>query len=141
MSIRWSLALALAALGACAPDPGATDICEEAARHQEECTGAYLTPPICDENAADAAEWILSLDCDELAGLGQSQGKADGAFCDWFGFGCTPDEDIFRGPACDTDAECGAGFCAASHCFDGVDSQEFEAVLDELTGTREVGGN
>jgi len=135
------LSILLAWLAACAPQPEAMDICDEAARHQEECTSQFLTPPICDDDAADAAAWILSLDCDELAQLGQSQGKADGAFCDWFGLGCTTDESIFHGPGCDTDVDCASGFCAENHCFEGVGSEEFATALDELTGTREVGGN
>ncbi len=125
----------------CAPQADATDVCEQAARHQEECTGDYQTPPICDQDAAAAAEWLLGLSCDQLNQLGAGDGKADGAFCDWFGFGCTEDEDIFSGPACDIDADCGIGFCAENHCFAGVDSAEFAAVLDQLTGSREVGGN
>lgn len=121
------------------PDP--EDVCEEAARYREMCLGDYVTPPVCDEDAAAAAGQLLGLSCEEVGKL-HSPGKADGAFCDWFGTGCTPDEAIFTGPVCSDDASCGEGFCAEGHCFGGVLSEDLTKMLDAWTGTaweREAG--
>ncbi len=131
-------------LSACAPEPlvPPTDLCEQAARHREACTGDYVTPPICDEDTEAAAEYMLELDCSQIEQLGAGQGKADGAFCDWFGWGCTADEDIFDGPSCSRDSDCfGSAYCVERHCFGGIGSDDLTAILDGLTGSRETGGN
>lgn len=117
------------------PDP--QDICEEAARYRESCVGDYITPPICDEDAIAAAEMMLGLSCEQL----RDPGKADGAFCDWFGVGCTPDEPIFDGPACTSDDVCGEGFCVEGHCFGGVGSDDLTRMLDTWTDTTEETGS
>jgi hypothetical protein len=116
----------------------AVDVCEAAARHIAACTGSYLTPPRCDDDAAAWAETYLARDCDQLVA---TTARADGPTCDWFGTGCAPDEDIFRGAACQRDADCGAGGCAEGHCFAGVASAEMDAILAELTGSDVVGGS
>lgn len=126
-------------LAACAADPS-PDLCEQAARHRQECVGDYVTPPVCDAAAEESAEALLELSCEQIAQL-EALGKADGAFCDWFGVGCKPDEEIFRGPSCDADADCAAGWCAEGHCFAGVASDEMAGVLDEHVGRPEVGGS
>lgn len=139
----FAVSLAVVMSAGCAAEmaPASTP-CDDAARHQEACNGQYLTPPICDEQAELAASYILSLDCEQLEQLGQLEGKADGAFCDWFGIGCSPDEPIFSGPSCERDADCASGErCAEGHCFGGVGSPEMDAVLTELTGRAEVGGS
>jgi hypothetical protein len=59
-----------------------SDVCDEAARYREACTGEYITPPICDEPAVASAEHLLELDCEQLEQLAMVDGKADGAFCD-----------------------------------------------------------
>jgi cardiolipin synthase len=136
--------LLLILLGACAeapaPDPAVVDVCEAAARHIAACTGRYLTPPLCDDAAAAWAETYLGQACDELPSA-QPTARADGPTCDWFGTGCAPDEDIFRGAACGRDADCGAGWCAEGHCFAGVASDEMDGILGELTGSDVVGGS
>lgn len=137
--IRIAIAIALLSAAGCAEEYQPS-VCEQAADYQLECTGEYLTPPVCDQAAEAAGEYILSLSCDQLAQLGADQGKADGAFCDWFGIGCTADEQIFSGPSCDTDADCDGGdYCAENHCFAGVGSSEWDDTLNELTGRPEVG--
>lgn len=148
MPPAWLLALAvpLATGLGCAPGaPGASSwetVCEEAADHVEACTGEYITPPVCDDQAARAAERMLAVDCEHFEGAFPADGKGDGAFCEWFGTGCKPDEPIFRGAACERDADChGGAFCVEQHCFDGVTSAEFAAVLDEYTDSLEVPGN
>jgi cardiolipin synthase len=126
----------------CGPDTHEITVCEQVALYQEECTGEYLTPPMCDEDMESAAEYILSLSCEQIEQLGNLQGKADGAFCDWFGFGCTADESLFTGASCDVDWDCGSDeYCAEGHCFAGVDSPEMDRILTELTGREEVGGS
>jgi len=127
--------------GGCGPETMAGDVCDEAARHIEECTGDYQTPPICDDAAAAAAADLVDMSCDDLEQR-ERLGKADGAFCDWFGWGCTPDEAIFTGPSCDSDRDCSGGaYCVESHCFAGVDSAEMDGILDGLTGWSATGGN
>ncbi len=87
------------------------------------------------------AAYMLGLSCSELEHSGQND-KADGAFCDWFAIGCNPDEEIFFGPNCVDDVECGGGsYCAENHCFAGVGSDDMTYALDTLTGTRETYGN
>lgn len=115
------------------------DLCEQAALHREECVGDYVTPPACDASAQAAAREILETPCDEFGGKLDS--KADGALCDWFGAGCTPDEPIFTGARCEVDAECGGGSCIENHCFQGVLSQEFSDMLDAYTGTATLTGS
>jgi len=140
--VRATLTL-VALLAACGPEDPAADPCEQAAEHRAECLGDYVTPPICDDAAEATATQILDMDCDELAAWSSSeQGKADGAFCDWLGTGCTPDEPIFNGPACTSDAQCGSGStCVESHCFAGIDSAEFSAIMDRWTESRESWGS
>ncbi len=116
------------------------DICEQAALYREECVGDYVTPPECDASAEFAAQELLNTPCEDFAGL-TANGKADGALCDWFGTGCTPDEPIFAGPACASDADCSAGFCIEKHCFEGVESDEFAQMLDVQTRTVEQIGS
>ncbi len=130
-------------LSACGPELPATDLCEQAAAHREECLGDYVTPPICDPAAEEVARRILEMDCDELETWSTTEeGKSDGAFCDWLGTGCTPDEPIFAGSACDTDADCGWGeSCIEAHCFAGVGSPEFAALMDRWTESRESWGS
>ncbi|HTM19420.1 MAG TPA: phosphatidylserine/phosphatidylglycerophosphate/cardiolipin synthase family protein [Kofleriaceae bacterium] len=130
-------------LAACGPDDPGLDPCEQAAAHREECLGDYVTPPVCDPAAEAAAARILDMDCDQLATWAAGeQGKADGAFCDWLGTGCTPDEPIFTGPACAGASDCAAGdACIEQHCTAGVDSDEFAAVMDRWTDSAETGGN
>src|SRR5213079_1332937 len=106
LSRSW--VLAVLAFGACADEQPALDVCDQAAEHRAECVGEYVTPPVCDAAAQDSATYLLTLSCDEIGNLG-ADGKADGAFCDWFGAGCTPDESIFTGRACTSSASCGAG--------------------------------
>ncbi|HEU4614465.1 MAG TPA: phosphatidylserine/phosphatidylglycerophosphate/cardiolipin synthase family protein [Kofleriaceae bacterium] len=127
-------------LAACADEPTAFDVCDQAAEHRAECVGEYVTPPVCDADAEAAAEYLLTLSCDEIAQLGQD-GKADGAFCDWFGAGCTPDESIFTGGSCTTAAQCASGSsCLEGHCFAGTDSAEFTALMDTWTKSAETSG-
>jgi cardiolipin synthase len=79
--------------------------------------------------------------CDEIEQIAQ-QGKADGALCDWFGAGCTEDEAIFDGPACEDDLDCSAGdTCHEQHCFAGIASSEFADALDWWTQSRETNGS
>ena len=137
----------LLSLGACAEaesDPvqaeASVDICEQAALHRQECVGDYVTPPECDASAEFAAQELLNTPCEDFSGL-SANGKSDGALCDWFGTGCTPDEPIFAGPACATDADCETGFCAEKHCFQGVASDEFAQMLDLRTQTDEQVGS
>lgn len=118
------------------------DVCEQAARHREACQGVYTTPPICDDAAAASAAQMLTVDCEEFEDAYPDQGKADGAFCDWFGAGCTPDEAIFIGPACTTHRDCARGeSCIEKRCFAGVTSDEFQETLDIFTMTRESWGS
>lgn len=119
-----------------------TDVCEEAARHQEKCLGEYFTPPICDDSAAANAREMLKVSCDEFDAEFSSAGKADGAFCDWFNVGCTPDEPLFGGPMCASDSDCESGsFCVESQCFAGVESDEFSGIMELFTGTPEESGS
>ncbi|HUS27382.1 MAG TPA: phospholipase D-like domain-containing protein, partial [Kofleriaceae bacterium] len=81
----------------------------------------------------------MSLSCDEVRQLA-ADGKADGAFCDWFGAGCTPDEAIFTGPSCSTSASCAAGStCIEKHCFAG--ERELSSIMDRWTHSVETTGN
>lgn len=116
------------------------DLCEQAAEHRAACTGDYVTPPECDAFAELAAQEILEVPCENFETEFKSNGKADGALCDWFGTGCTPDEPIFGGPACDSDAQCGEGLCVEARCFDGIVSEEFQGVMDLFTDTQEYEG-
>ncbi len=117
------------------------DVCEQAAQHRAECVGDYVTPPICEGDAEARAREILETPCEEFDAEFVSSGKADGAFCDWFGLGCTADEAIFVGPACTSDADCAGGaFCVEEHCFEGVTSPEFQETLDLFTESYEIGG-
>ena len=137
---RVALVLGLV-VAACGPAAPPTDLCEQAADHRAACVGAYVTPPICDAEAEEVASYLLSLSCDQLAGLAQD-GKADGAFCDWFGLGCTVDEPIFDGPACEADDACAPGAaCLEGHCFAGVDSPALTAILDRWTASTETTGS
>ncbi len=140
--LRATLSLSLL-LSACGPELPATDLCEQAAAHRAECLGDYVTPPICDETTEATAEEILAMDCEQLADWSAGeQGKADGAFCDWLGTGCTPDEPIFTGPACDGDWDCAAGsVCLEDHCAGSVASAEFSAIMDRWTESREAYGS
>ena len=139
---RFQVVIVALMFGGCAAPLDELTVCEQVALYQQECTGEYLTPPICDEDTARAGEYLLSLSCEQLGQLGNLQGKADGAFCDWFGFGCTSDEPIFSGAACDVDWDCdGSAFCAEGHCFAGVGSPEMDRVLADLTGRDQVGGS
>ncbi len=131
----------LAAVPACAEQASTLDLCDQAAEHRAACVGAYVTPPVCDADAQSAAEYLLSLSCDEIANLGAG-GKADGAFCDWFGAGCTPDEAIFTGPACTSDAQCATGSsCLEKHCFAGTDSPELISIMDTWTRSAQTTGS
>jgi phosphatidylserine/phosphatidylglycerophosphate/cardiolipin synthase-like enzyme len=139
MTLR-PLLLGALVFAACADEQNALDVCDRAAQHREDCVGEYVTPPVCDESAQEAAEYLLSLSCDEISGLG-ADGKADGAFCDWFGAGCTPDESIFKGGSCSTDAVCGAGsMCIENHCFK-TDGSELTSIMDQWTHTSETTGS
>ena len=146
---RWvPLVLAMVALTACGDTNADTetdeqeDLCQQAADHHEQCTGEFITPPICDEDALAQAEFVLSVSCEAYDQTFVSDGKADGAFCDWFGTGCTPDEQIFTGPACEEDGQCDAqNFCVEGHCFGGVTSPEFQESLDQFTASQEIEGN
>ena len=137
--VRFAV-LASLVLAACGPELP-VDRCEEAAEHRAECLGDYVTPPICDEAAEAQAGEILDMSCAELE-QAQRDGKADGAFCDWFGAGCTEDEPIFTGAACQADRDCAAGAsCLEQHCFAGLDSAEFQGALDYWTESRETAGS
>src|SRR4051812_15216678 len=118
MSLRFlTLVLSLVAVIACADEQPSLDVCDQAAQHRADCVGEYVTPPVCDAEAQQSAQYLLSLSCDEIGNLA-ADGKADGAFCDWFGAGCTPDESIFTGRACTSSASCDAGAaCIERHCF------------------------
>lgn len=136
-----SLVVASLLFAACGPEAAPADLCEEAAEHRADCVGDYVTPPICDAAAEDQARAILAMGCNEIAELAD-QGKADGAFCDWFGAGCTEDEAIFDGPACTEDADCAGGSaCHEGHCFAGVGSAEFSDALDRWTESAETTGS
>lgn len=149
MRLLLPLVAALHVLTACTTDPApapvaeeeTADVCEQAAQHRADCVGDYVTPPMCDEAAAAAAEEILATPCAEFAAEFEATGKADGAFCDWFGKGCTPDEPIFIGPACASDADCATGFCVEARCFEGVASAEFAETLDIFTESTELTGS
>ncbi len=146
---RTTLSLLLVlSLSACAADePEQTneeelDVCELAAEHRAECVGDYVTPPICDGPEAEAkAQEILDTPCETFVAEFENTGKADGAFCDWFGAGCTPDEPIFIGPDCSSDADCATGYCVEEHCFEGVKSDEFAETLDIFTQSVEISGS
>ncbi len=128
-------------VAACGPETTATDLCEAAAEHRAECLGDYVTPPTCDAATEAQAQTILEMDCDEIAALARD-GKADGAWCDWIGAGCTPDEAIFQGPRCTRDSDCVSGAaCVEKHCFAGVDSAEFSTIMDTWTASRESSGS
>jgi cardiolipin synthase A/B len=135
-----ALSFALLA-AACSPGEEEADVCELAARHRQECLGDYVTPPACDEAAQGSARRLLETTCAAMAGL-QDPGKADGAFCDWFGAGCTADEPFFQGPRCARDADCASGrSCVEQHCFAGVASDEMAGILDEFTHSVETSGD
>jgi cardiolipin synthase A/B len=137
--MRLSL-LMLLSVSACAPD-AAPDLCEQAARHREACMGDYVTPPECTADAEASAQALLVMSCEELTHA-QALGKADGAFCDWMGLGCTPDEPIFTGAACRSDSDCrGGAWCAEKHCFGGVASADFASMMDKYTASRESSGS
>lgn len=127
----------------CAEDQNAEiaelDLCEQAAQHRADCVGDYVTPPVCDDAAQMAAQEILETPCEDLNT--KMDGKADGALCDWFGTGCTPDEPIFSGSSCQTDAECAVGSCVENRCFEGVLSDEFQSMLDTYTQTQTTVGS
>lgn len=137
-----SLAAAVSLLlAACAAEAPATDVCDDAAAHRAACVGDYVTPPVCDDAAAAQAAELLAMSCEQLEGA-TTDGKADGALCDWFGTGCTPDEPIFTGASCSRDADCAAGSsCLERHCFAGVDTPELASVMDRWTESRAVDGN
>lgn len=121
------------------PDPSGEELCEVAAQHRAECTGEYITPPICDEEAQGEAERLLDTACEDFEDALGAEGKADGALCGWFGVRCTAEEPIFDGPACEIDADCAVGsHCAEGHCFEGVGSDEFADILDDYTGSSEA---
>lgn len=127
-----------------APVEAADDlnICERAAERRAECVGDYVTPPACDTPDAEArAQELLDTPCESFESEFEATGKADGAFCDWFGAGCTPDEPIFAGPECSSDADCSTGFCVEEHCFEGVTSDEFAETLDIFTESVELQGS
>jgi len=139
--MRVRLALVVVVVAACGPQTQEADLCEEAAEHRAACIGDYVTPPVCDAAAEEQALAILAMECNELAALGRD-GKADGAWCDWFGAGCTPDEPIFTGPRCTADDDCSGGaMCVEARCFAGVDSAEFSSIMDTWTASREGTGS
>ncbi len=138
MTPRWLL-VGLLVFAACADEQDG-DVCDRAAEHRAECVGDYVTPPVCDEATQNTAEYLLSLSCDEIENL-RADGKADGAFCDWFGAGCTPDESIFTGRSCTSNAACGAGSsCLENHCFS-TDGRELTSIMDRWTRTSETTGS
>jgi cardiolipin synthase A/B len=138
--VRLVPIVAALALVACASEQVALDACDRAAEHRADCVGEYVTPPVCDADAQQAAEYLLTLSCDEIENLG-ADGKADGAFCDWFGAGCTPDEAIFTGPACTSTTSCAAGSsCLEGHCF-ANNGSELAAIMDRWTHSAETTGN
>lgn len=125
-------------LVACADEPNMLDVCDQAADHRAACVGEYVTPPVCDETAQESAKYLLSLSCEEIDSLG-ADGKADGAFCDWFGAGCTPDEAIFTGRTCS--ASCSAGeACMEGRCYK-TDGTELNAIMDHWTKSAETAGS
>lgn len=125
---------------ACADQQDSLDVCDRAADYRAECVGDYATPPICDEAAQASAEYLLTLSCSEIENLG-ADGKADGAFCDWLGAGCTPDEAIFTGASCSTSSSCGAGAtCIEKHCFK-TDGSELSSIMDRWTRTATTTGS
>src|SRR5262249_51731318 len=130
----------LLVFAACSPQAPGPDLCEQAARHRESSGGDYVTPPVCTPEAEAAARSLLDMRGAQIREQ-QNLGKADGAFCDWFGAGCTPDESIFTGPSCTRDDQCGGGFCAEKHCFGGVGSDDFASIMDRFTESRETEGN
>ncbi len=138
-------ALVLGTLGtlmftACADEQTDLDVCDRAAEHRAECVGEYVTPPVCDQASQASAQHLLSLSCDEIENLA-ADGKADGAFCDWIGAGCTPDEPIFSGRSCSSDAVCGAGSsCVERHCFK-TDGSELGSIMDRWTHTTQTTGS
>jgi len=138
MSLREVL-FVVTAVAACA-NQNALDVCDRAADYRAECVGDYVTPPFCDADAQEAAEYLLSLSCDEISNLA-ADGKADGAFCDWFGAGCKPDELIFTGAACTSDASCASGSsCVEKHCF-ANDGSELASIMDRWTHSAETAGS
>ncbi|MBA2665167.1 MAG: phosphatidylserine/phosphatidylglycerophosphate/cardiolipin synthase family protein [Bradymonadaceae bacterium] len=147
--VLLALTLATCLLSACAHnaptatvDEASQDICDRAARHSADCQGRYITPPLCNSPAAlEAAEKILATACEDFNAEFFATGGADGAYCDWFGTGCSLDEQIFTGAACVVDEECSAeSFCVEHRCFGGVLSEDFARVLDIFTQTGEVAG-
>src|SRR5688500_1609080 len=128
------------AMAACADGQDTLDVCDQAAEHRAACVGEYVTPPLCDGEAEEAAEYLLTLSCDEIHAM-KADGKADGAFCDWFGAGCTPDEPIFTGPTCSTSASCAAGSsCLEGRCFS-HGGAELAAIMDRWTKSAETIGS
>ncbi len=116
------------------------DICYDAAIHRETCTGEFITPPECTPSVLVQSQELLDTPCDEMEETFEQSGKADGAFCDWFGSGCNPDEPIFAGKSCTTSSECGGKACLEGHCFDGITSPEFRETLDLFTtSTLDIG--
>src|SRR5262245_12830257 len=137
---RVLVVIGVMALTACAEQPEALDVCDRAAEHRAACVGEYVTPPVCDADAEQAADYLLSLSCDEINHLG-ADGKADGAFCDWLGAGCTADEPILTGSACTSNASCATGSsCLEGHCF-ANNGSELAAIMDRWTHTAETLGS
>ncbi|HEY5951226.1 MAG TPA: hypothetical protein VIV40_37295, partial [Kofleriaceae bacterium] len=141
LSSRHFLLTVAMSLAACADEAASGDVCEQAADHRASCLGEYVTPPVCDAAAEESARYLLSLSCEEVANLG-AQGKADGAFCDWFGLGCTPDEPIFQGASCTSSADCASGsVCLERRCFAGYESAEFATMMNTWTQSAETSGS
>jgi phosphatidylserine/phosphatidylglycerophosphate/cardiolipin synthase-like enzyme len=121
-------------------EPDVRDVCDRAADHRADCVGDYATPPVCDEAAQESAEYLLTLSCEDIENLG-ADGKADGAFCDWFGAGCTPDEPIFTGASCSSSSSCGTGAtCIEKRCFK-TDGSELSSIMDRWTKTTTSSGS
>lgn len=127
-----------------APEDGVEelDLCEQAALHREQCVGEYVTPPPCEDASSQAAaQELLDTACEDFDAAFTQTGKADGALCDWFGAKCTPDEPLFVGPSCASDADCAVGYCVEQRCFEGVTSAEFDETLDLFTQSQKFVGS
>jgi cardiolipin synthase len=140
--MRWFVLSALLGIAsACGPETEAVDLCQAAADHRAACLGDYVTPPVCDAQTEEQARALLAMGCDEIARLG-GDGKADGAWCDWIGAGCTPDEAIFTGPRCTRASDCASGHaCLEGRCFAGVDSPAMDAMMDTWTASTATSGS